>query len=72
MSIRSACYETLVIRQIYTYPAPVLKEVAQDVSDIDGVVAKTIDDMYRSSYGDGCNDNVLRTIHRTAHHRSCR
>ena len=50
MSIRSACYETLVIRQIYTYPAPVLKEVAQDVSDIDGVVAKTIDDMVETMY----------------------
>lgn len=50
MSIRSACYETLVIRRIYTYPAPVLKEVAHDVTDIDGTVAKTIDDMVETMY----------------------
>jgi peptide deformylase len=50
MSIRSACYETLVIRRIYTYPEPVLKEVAHDVSDIDGVVAQTIDDMVETMY----------------------
>ncbi len=50
MSIRSACYETHVIRRIYTYPEPVLKKVAQDVTDIDGAVAKTIDDMVETMY----------------------
>ena len=50
MWIRSACYENRVIRRIYTYPAPVLKEVAQDVANIDGVVAKTIDDMVETMY----------------------
>jgi peptide deformylase len=50
MSILSACYETPVIRRIYTYPAPVLKEVANDVTDIDGAVAKTIDDMVETMY----------------------
>jgi peptide deformylase len=50
MSIRSACYETHVIRRIYTYPEAVLKEVANDVDDIDGVVAKTLDDMVETMY----------------------
>jgi peptide deformylase len=39
-----------VIRRIYTYPEPVLKEVAHDVTDIDGAVAKTIDDMVETMY----------------------
>lgn len=50
MSIRSACYETLVIRRIYTYPASILKEVAGDVTDIDGAVAKALDDMVETMY----------------------
>jgi len=50
MSIRSACYETHVIRRIYTYPEAVLKKVAHDVTDIDGTVAKTIDDMVETMY----------------------
>jgi peptide deformylase len=50
MSIRSACYETHVIRRIYTYPEPVLKEVANDVADIDGVVATTLEDMVETMY----------------------
>ncbi len=50
MSIRSACYETHVIRRIYTYPEAVLKEVANDVADIDGVVATTLDDMVETMY----------------------
>ena len=50
MSIRSACYENPVIRRIYTYPEPALKEVAHDVTDIDGAVAKTIDDMVETMY----------------------
>lgn len=50
MSIRSACYETRVIRRIYTYPEPVLKEVAHDVDDIDGVVATTLEDMVETMY----------------------
>jgi peptide deformylase len=39
-----------VIRRIYTYPEAVLKEVAQDVTDIDGVVATAIDDMVETMY----------------------
>jgi peptide deformylase len=39
-----------VIRRIYTYPAPVLKEIAKPVTDIDGAVAKTIDDMVETMY----------------------
>ena len=50
MSIQSACYETHVIRRIYTYPEPVLKEVATDVDDIDGVVATTLEDMVETMY----------------------
>jgi peptide deformylase len=50
MSIRSACYESHVIRRIYTYPEPVLKEVAKDVSNIDGMVAEAIDDMVETMY----------------------
>lgn len=50
MSIRSACYETRVIRRIYTYPEPVLKEVATDVADIDGVVATALEDMVETMY----------------------
>lgn len=50
MSIRSACYETHVIRRIYTYPEPVLKEVATDVGNIDGVVATTLEDMVETMY----------------------
>ena len=50
MSIRSACYENPVIRRIYTYPEPALKAVAHDVTDIDGAVAKTIDDMVETMY----------------------
>ena len=50
MSIRSACYETHVIRRIYTYPEPVLKEVAADVGNIDGAVASAIEDMVETMY----------------------
>lgn len=50
MSIQSACYETHVIRRIYSYPEPVLKEVAVDVDDIDGAVAAAIDDMVETMY----------------------
>jgi peptide deformylase len=50
MSIRSACYETPVIRRIYTYPEAVLKEVAEEVADIDGAVATALDDMVETMY----------------------
>ncbi len=50
MSIRSACYESHVIRRIYTYPEPVLKVVAKDVSNIDGMVAEAIEDMVETMY----------------------
>jgi peptide deformylase len=50
MSIRSACYENPVIRRIYTYPEPVLKEVAAEVDDIDGAVASAIEDMVETMY----------------------
>lgn len=50
MWIRSACYETHVIRHIYTYPEPVLKKVADDVANIDGVVATAIEDMVETMY----------------------
>jgi peptide deformylase len=39
-----------VIRRIYTYPEPVLKEVAAEVDDIDGAVATAIDDMVETMY----------------------
>jgi peptide deformylase len=39
-----------VIRRIYTYPEPVLKEVAADVDDIDGAVATALDDMVETMY----------------------
>jgi peptide deformylase len=39
-----------VIRRIYTYPEPVLKEVAGDVNDIDGAVATALDDMVETMY----------------------
>jgi peptide deformylase len=50
MSIRSACYKNAVIRRIYTYPEPVLKKVATDVTDIDGTVADAIEDMVETMY----------------------
>ena len=50
MSIQSACYENAVIRRIYTYPEPVLKQVASDVTDIDGAIAAAIDDMVETMY----------------------
>jgi len=39
-----------VIRRIYTYPEPVLKEMAVEVSTIDGAVASAIDDMVETMY----------------------
>jgi peptide deformylase len=39
-----------VIRRIYTYPEAVLKEVAEEVADIDGAVATALDDMVETMY----------------------
>ena len=39
-----------MIRRIYTYPEPVLKEIAAEVSSIDGTVASAIDDMVETMY----------------------
>ena len=39
-----------MIRRIYTYPEPVLKEMAVEVSTIDGAVASAIDDMVETMY----------------------
>jgi peptide deformylase len=50
MSIRSACYEIVVIRRILTYPEPALKQVAVDVPEIDGELVGTIDDMVETMY----------------------
>jgi peptide deformylase len=50
MWIQSACYENSVIRRIYTYPEPALKEIAAEVTTIDGTVAASIDDMVETMY----------------------
>ena len=50
MSIQSACYENRVIRRIYTYPDPILKELATDVANIDGAVASSMQDMVETMY----------------------
>ena len=39
-----------MIRRIFTYPEPVLKEVATAVPDIDGALVETIDDMVETMY----------------------
>jgi peptide deformylase len=39
-----------VIRRIFTYPEPALKQVAADVPNIDGALVATIDDMVETMY----------------------
>jgi peptide deformylase len=39
-----------MIRRIYTYPAPVLKEIAGTVVNIDGAITAAIDDMVETMY----------------------
>ena len=39
-----------MIRRIFTYPEPVLKQVAADVPNIDGALVGTIDDMVETMY----------------------
>jgi peptide deformylase len=39
-----------VIRRIFTYPEPVLKQVAVEVPNIDGALVGTIDDMVETMY----------------------
>jgi peptide deformylase len=40
----------MAIREIHTYPSPVLKDAAKPVTEIDGVIAGLVDDMAETMY----------------------